>query len=72
VPALSGDSPTQASLALQAAGLVLGSISYGVDLSCNNIGAVMSQSPAAGTRITRGAAVSIRIGTAPRPPRECP
>jgi hypothetical protein len=29
------------------------------------------QSPVAGTRVNRGAAVSVRIATAPRPPREC-
>jgi alpha-tubulin suppressor-like RCC1 family protein len=37
----------------------------------DNIGTVTWQSPAAGTRVNRGAAVSVRIATAPRPPREC-
>jgi alpha-tubulin suppressor-like RCC1 family protein len=48
-----------------------GSVTYVVDYTCTNIGTVTWQSPAAGTRVNRGAAVSIRIGTAPRPPREC-
>jgi beta-lactam-binding protein with PASTA domain len=62
----------QAGQALNAAGLVFGSVSYAVDYTCTNIGTVTWQSPAAGTRVNRGAAVSIRIATAPRPPRECP
>jgi len=57
--------------ALNAAGLVFGSVSYAVDYTCTNIGIVTWQSPAAGTHVNRGAAVSVRIGTAPRPPREC-
>ena len=55
--------------ALNAAGLVFGSVSYAVD--CSDIGTVTWQSPAAGTSVNRGAAVSVRIATAPRPPREC-
>jgi len=47
-------------------------VSYGVEYTCTNIGIVAWQSPAAGTRVNRGAGVSVRIGTAPRPPRECP
>ena len=52
-------------------GLVFGSVSYAVDYTCTNIGTVTWQSPAGGTRVNRGAAVSVRIATAPRPPREC-
>ena len=48
------------------------SVSYAVDYTCTNIGTVTWQSPAAGTRVNRGAAVSVRVATAPRPPRECP
>jgi beta-lactam-binding protein with PASTA domain len=61
----------QAGQALNAAGLVFGSVSYAVDYTCTNIGTVTWQSPVAGTRVNRGAAVSVRIATAPRPPREC-
>ena len=43
-----------------------------VDYTGTSIGIVTWQSPAAGTRVNRDAAVSVRIGTAPRPPRECP
>ena len=71
VPDLHGDSISQAGQALNAAGLVFGSVTYVVDYTCTNIGTVTWQSPAAGARVNRGAAVSIRIGTAPRPPREC-
>lgn len=71
VPDLHGDSIAQAGQALNAAGLVFGSVSYAVDYTCTNIGTVTWQSPAAGTRVNRGAAVSVRIATAPRPPREC-
>ena len=72
VPDLRGDSISQAGQALNAAGLVFGSVSYAVDYTCTNIGLVTWQSPAAGTRVNRGAAVSVRVATAPRPPRECP
>jgi hypothetical protein len=71
VPDLHGDSIAQAGQALNAAGLVFGSVSYAVDYTCTNIGTVTWQSPVAGTRVNRGAAVSVRIATAPRPPREC-
>ena len=71
VPDLHGDSIAQAGQALNSAGLVFGSVSYAVDYTCTNIGTVTWQSPVAGTRVNRGAAVSVRIATAPRPPREC-
>jgi beta-lactam-binding protein with PASTA domain len=67
----SGDTIAQAGQALNTAGLITGPVSYAVDYTCTNIGIVTWQSPAAGTRVNRGAAVSVRIGTAPRPPREC-
>jgi alpha-tubulin suppressor-like RCC1 family protein len=70
VPDLSGDTTAQAGQALQAAGLVLGSVAKVVDNSCNNIGTVMRQNPVAGTRAGLGSAVSVTIGTRPATP--CP
>ena len=70
VPNLSGDNRAQASQALQAAGLVLGSVSTVVDDTCNNLGTVIRQSPAAGARVSLGTAVSITIGGRPKHP--CP
>jgi serine/threonine-protein kinase len=70
VPNLSGDSRSQAGQALQAVGLVLGTVSTVVDNSCNNLGTVLSQSPAAGAHVSLGSAVSITVGTLPKHP--CP
>jgi len=70
VPDLSGDTTPQAGQALQAAGLVLGTVNTAADNSCNNIGTVMSQNPAAATAASFGSAVSITIGK--RPPHPCP
>jgi len=70
VPGLGGDTTPQAGQALQAAGLVLGTVNTAADNSCNNIGTVMSQNPAAGTAVSFGSAVSITIGK--RPPHPCP
>jgi beta-lactam-binding protein with PASTA domain len=70
VPGLSGDTTAQAGQALQAAGLALGTVTAVVDNSCNNIGTVMRQNPAAGSRVSLGSAVSITIGA--RPPNPCP
>ena len=70
VPGLSSDTTAQAGQALRAAGLVLGAVHTAVDHSCNNIGTVMSQNPAAATAASFGSAVSITIGK--RPPHPCP
>lgn len=72
VPNLIGDTSAQAGQALNAAGLLFGSVTYGVDYTCTNIGLVTSQSPGGGTRVSAGSKVSIRVATAPKPPRECP
>ena len=72
VPILSGDTTAQASQALQAAGLVLGTVSSAVDYTCNNLGTVTYQNPPAGTSLNPGSAVSITIGKAPPPPHQCP
>jgi hypothetical protein len=70
VPDLTGDTTARAGQALQAVGLVLGTVRSVVDHSCSNIGTVMSQNPVAGSRVSLGSAVSITIGT--RPPHPCP
>jgi hypothetical protein len=70
VPDLSGDTRAQASQALQAAGLVLGSVSTVIDNTCNHRGTVMRQTPAAGAQVSFGSAVSITIGGPPNHP--CP
>jgi beta-lactam-binding protein with PASTA domain len=41
-----------------------------VDNSCNNLGTVLSQNPAAGSHVSLGSAVSITIGVPPEHP--CP
>ena len=69
VPSLTGDTTAQASQALQAAGLVIGTVNSAVDYSCNNIGTVMNQNPAAGSTVPVGSSVTITIGK--RPPRPC-
>jgi alpha-tubulin suppressor-like RCC1 family protein len=70
VPDLSGDTMAAAGQALQAAGLVLGTVNTVIDNLCTNIGTVISQNPAAGSTVSSGSAVSITIGK--RPPRPCP
>jgi serine/threonine-protein kinase len=70
VPNLGGDSRSQASQSLQAVGLVLGTVGSVVDNSCNNLGTVLSQNPAAGSHVSLGSAVSITIGVPPKNP--CP
>ena len=72
VPSLTGDSTARASQALQAAGLVLGTVTSAVDYSCNNLGTVMRQNPLAGSSVSPGSAVSITIGKTPPPPHQCP
>jgi PASTA domain len=66
VPALSGDTRDQAAQQLEATGFVLGAVHTLVDNSCSNIGTVMSQNPAGGTGASRGTAVSITLGRAPK------
>ena len=69
VPDLTGDTQTRAGQALQAAGLVLGTVTKVTDKYCNHLG-VMSQNPPAGTAVSPGSAVSVTIGQAP--PTGCP
>ena len=62
VPSLIGDTQAQASQDLQAAGLALGTVGSALDPTCDNIGTVMSQRPAAANYAPRGTHVSITIG----------
>ena len=71
VPSVTGDTTGQASAALQAAGLVLGTVSSVIDYTCDNIGTVVSQNPGAGNNVSPGTAVSVTIGKAPPPPHQC-
>jgi len=70
VPDVRGDTTSQASQMLQAAGFVLGSVSTVIDYICNNIGTVISQNPGVGATARIGSAVSVTIGR--RPPQPCP
>ena len=70
VPDLTDDTLAQAGQALQAAGLVTGTVNSVVDNSCNHLGTVMSQNPRAGASAGFGSAVSITIGGPP--PNGCP
>jgi beta-lactam-binding protein with PASTA domain len=65
-----GDTSSQASQALQAVGLVLGTVNTAVDNSCDYLGTVMNQSPLAGAHVSFGSAVSITVGTPPK--NACP
>ncbi|HEY7144991.1 MAG TPA: PASTA domain-containing protein [Streptosporangiaceae bacterium] len=62
VPSLIGQTQAEAASTLQAAGFTLGRVAQVVDLTCEFIGEVKSQSPAAGTFAQPGTAVSISIG----------
>ena len=70
VPDVRGETTGTARTALQNAGLVLGTVGSAVDPTCENIGLVLRQSPAANSVVTEGTAVNIVIGTRPRTP--CP
>lgn len=70
VPSLRGLTYDAALSRLGAEGLRVGSIRGVVDRSCNFIDRVMSSSPAAGTELAVGSAVTLSIGE--RPPTPCP
>jgi len=70
VPSLANETTTAAGQRLQAANLVLGTVRTVVDNLCNNIGTVISQSPAAGTVLIGGSSVSVTVGA--RPSHPCP
>jgi beta-lactam-binding protein with PASTA domain len=62
VPDLSGDTPSEASAALQRAGLVLGTVRTLLDPACISIGRVLAQDPAPRATATAGSAVAIWTG----------
>jgi hypothetical protein len=66
VPDLLGDNTSEATAALQAVGLSLGTARVAVDSSCAYIGLVMGQNPSAGSTVAPGSAVSVTLGSAPR------
>jgi alpha-tubulin suppressor-like RCC1 family protein len=72
VPNVVFDKLATARTVLQGAGLILGTVTDVVDPTCNHLGAVLSQSPAAGTRVSLGAAVNVKVGIAPSLPQRCP
>jgi hypothetical protein len=71
VPDVTGDSTALADSELRAAGFVVGQVIAVRDPTCNNIGQVMSQSPAGGSTETLGSAVNLTIGRMPPPPFQC-
>ena len=64
IPSVVGDIQSTAAADLQAAGYVLGRVSVVIDLTCEYIGVVKAQSPAAGTIAAPGTSVSVSIGKA--------
>jgi alpha-tubulin suppressor-like RCC1 family protein len=70
VPSVHGDTTTVAGNVLRAAGFVLGGVSDVTDNTCNFIGKVITQTPAAGTSARLGSAVAVKIGVKPKTP--CP
>lgn len=71
VPNVVGLTGTAARDLLQRVGFVVEQ-GTAIDNICNNIGRVMRQQPAGGTRAARGSRIAITIGVRPPPPRECP
>jgi len=68
IPYVMGDTLEAAESALAAAGYVRGTVSHVVDQSCEYIGVVAHQSPAAGTPKTVGTVVDLSIGKQPSKP----
>jgi alpha-tubulin suppressor-like RCC1 family protein len=64
IPSVIGQTQGEAAQTLQAAGFVLGRVSTVVDITCEYLGEVKSQSPAAGTLDPPGTAVAVSIGKA--------
>lgn len=64
IPSVIGYTQSEAAQALQAAGYALGRVAFIVDLSCDYLGEVKTQTPAAGTIDPPGTSVNIAIGRA--------
>ena len=71
IPDVRGMTAPQAGQALQSAGGFVSQVSYFVDLACNNLGTVATQSPVPGTVAEIGTVVRLRIGQRPSPPYVC-
>ncbi|HEY7144930.1 MAG TPA: hypothetical protein VH637_11825 [Streptosporangiaceae bacterium] len=65
IPSLIGDTQAGAAADLQAAGYVLGRVTFVVDITCEYIGEVKAQNPVAGTLDPPGTSVAVTIGKAP-------
>jgi outer membrane lipase/esterase len=65
VPNVVGMTQTQAAAALQAAGLIVGTVSHVPGPTGTPYNSIFSQAPAAGASITSGSAVSINVSTGP-------
>jgi hypothetical protein len=68
VPNVVGMKLSAAAAALQAAGFVRGTVSSYDDPTCNDIGNVTRQSPAAGSLVAPGTAVNLSVAQRPRTP----
>ncbi|HTV96496.1 MAG TPA: autotransporter domain-containing protein [Steroidobacteraceae bacterium] len=63
VPKLTGLSQNGAATALQAAGLVLGAVQYGAGPAGSVFDTIYAQTPAAGTAVATGSAVTVHVAT---------
>jgi hypothetical protein len=68
VPDVRGGTVAQASAALIAAGFTKGTVSYVVDPTCNDLGLVTGQTPAAGAGAAAGTAVNLTVALEPSTP----
>jgi len=68
VPDVRGDTLAEANNTLAAVGFVRGTLSYVDDPTCNDLGRITSQSPAAGTHAAAGTPVNLSIGQRPSTP----
>jgi hypothetical protein len=64
LPSVIGLDPASASSVLEAAGYHLGRVAQVVDITCQYLGEVKSQSPAAGTIAPLGTSVNVSVGRA--------
>ena len=62
IPSVIGFTQSEASAGLQAAGFALGRVAQVVYITCEFIGEVKTQTPAAGTLARLGTAVNVTIG----------
>jgi hypothetical protein len=68
VPNVVGQKLAAASAAITAAGFVRGTVRHTPDPTCNNIGDVIRQTPAAGTVVAPGTSVNLTVGGMPPTP----